>query len=109
MILEKLKLPEGLKSGPITIHCGVFNSWIYKGNGRMKMESRWLRAFDESILTDSEVPGFGIRFHKDFVAARLGISQDSLFSFLEKIMRGEGVGEVGVVREEEMENRQEDS
>ena len=28
----KLELPSGLKSGPISIHCGIENSWIFQGD-----------------------------------------------------------------------------
>ena len=39
---EELKLPEGLKSGPISIHCGNWNSWILQGDWRPEGYSRHL-------------------------------------------------------------------
>ena len=39
---EKLELPEGLKSGPISISCGPNNSWILKGDWRTEWYSRLL-------------------------------------------------------------------
>ena len=42
MIPEKLELPEGLKSGPISIQCGIWNSWILKGDWRLGRDSRLL-------------------------------------------------------------------
>ena len=39
---EKLEIPEGLKSGPISIHCGIKNSWILQGDWRTERYSRFL-------------------------------------------------------------------
>ena len=39
---EKLELPSGLKSGPITIHCGPNSSWILQGDWRPERYSRLL-------------------------------------------------------------------
>ena len=38
----KLKLPSGLSSSPITIHCGPDNSWIYQGHWMSERYSRFL-------------------------------------------------------------------
>ena len=40
IIPEKLKLPSGLKSGPISIYCGPVNSWILQGDWRPERYSR---------------------------------------------------------------------
>ena len=42
MIPEKLELPSGLESGPISIHCGPYNSWFLKGDWRTEGYSRTL-------------------------------------------------------------------
>ena len=36
----KLKLPSILERGPISIHCGIHNSWILKGDWRPERYSR---------------------------------------------------------------------
>ena len=36
---EKLELPSGLKSSPISIHCGIYTSWILQGDWRSERYS----------------------------------------------------------------------
>ena len=42
LISEKLELPSGLKSGPISIYCGSFTSWILQGDWRPERHPRLL-------------------------------------------------------------------